>query len=579
MIRIDIIDGRTSSPTYGNVVHQLFQRDFHKFQGSAKKIAGSGYFAHEPVRLKFQVFLDSWIDEHLLSDSYEHDRGISHFEAKVFDGNTLIYWGVIDTSVVSYDYSSEVFEVTLYDRLRLLKVFEDLVLRYYWATPWSPDFVLSYFAQQIMIKIDIDLPFQNNLVIPSIEVSNYPLVTIDYNDFAPLPDDTSYFEYDWFNEQLYNLWTAVDNYIVSTTTGELVLDGDYATSDFISVIPNQIYVSNTHIRRVAFYDGDYEFIITDSPEYPVSNIEAIITPPNASYMRVSFLGSSIENVVIGHYRSWSSPTRGYRATFPTFVFGFMKTMRRENHTTGETHYKGFYKGYVYHYYNKICPVKYEYNEETDWLEDVAELNDPIMEFYQFFKGYLISPNDLHSLEDEYIDGTNTYGTSPATGIMTSKYTGNVLPERMVLKMGDNDIAETEMMGVLKAMLLMYNATIIDVNGTLTLANKSSFSGDPRVISTRDIVKMTKKRVKPDSIDFTLLKVLMGDTTVLGEVLQQHYSDLLSNQWTYSISIDDMTKNGPIELFSKVQINGQVYGVTEVLPDRENDEYRIVGWAL
>ena len=225
---------------------------------------------------------------------------------------------------------------------------------------------------------------------------------------------------------------------------------------------------------------------------------------------------------------------------------------------------------------RICPIITEYDDETEWVDSVEELDDHLSDFYLFFS---TDHKKIHTLEAGFVDGSNVYDVVSGTDSKSARFNGNVIPDSMILKYNDALITEIEFMSVLKAMLLLYNATIIDEAGTLSLTNKDSFFGDPIVIDTTDIVKMTRKRVSADTIDFTLLNVLQGDTTVLGEILQQHYSDLLSNQWAYSISIDDMTKYGSVELFSKLQINGTVYGVVEVLPDRENDEYRIVGWAL
>ena len=353
MIRIDLIDGNTASATYGDIVHQLFQRDFHKFQVSSKKIAGSGYFAHAPVRLKFQQFIDAWLDGHLLSDSFEHDRGISWYEAKVYDGDTLIYWGVIDTSVISYNFSDEVFEVTLYDRLRLLKVFEDLIMRHQWNVPIAPLSIISSFCTAIKNAIDIDIPLSNDLTIPALSLANYLLTTIDYSEFAPLPPDTQFDEYNWYYDQFFNALTATAGYSVDPETGELFEDGDYHTSDFILIRPGQVYFSNVNLRYIAMYDSEQN-VINPLSGTPQENQIAVKARDDAYYMRVTVYEDDVSSAIVKQHGSWSNPNCGYGDFYypprPVFVFAYLKTIKKEE-DSGRVRYRGFYRGHKHVYYN------------------------------------------------------------------------------------------------------------------------------------------------------------------------------------------------------------------------------------
>ncbi len=577
-IRIDFIDGNTASATYGDVVHQLYQPSFIKYQNSPKKISGSGYFAHEPVRVKFQVLLDTWISDHLLSDSYEHARSISWYEAKVYDDTTLIYWGIIDTSVISYDYSDDVFEITLYDRLRLLKLFEDLVHRYYWGTPLTPYNVMQQFSGRIEGQIDVDLPTSNDLTIPSLNVTGQSLATIEYSDFESLPDDTAYYDYEWYYKNHYSASLATDGHYVSPSTGALVSNTDYCASHFIPIVAGNVYHSSDNMRFVAIFDSSYN-VMPPAATFPDENTNVFTAPSGSAYARVSILQTDKTAFSLHLHSRWTAAQIGFNGTSPSFAFAYMRVIEREKISDSTLTYMGRYKGRVYIYFNKICPLIYEYDEETDWVESIDELGDPLSEFYAFFAEHGINEVALFNLNAGHTSGSDTFTTAHTSGSDDVVFTGNVLPTQMKLKSGDTEVMEVSLMSLLKAMLLLYNATLLDNLGTISLANKGSFTGEPLAIDPTDITKMTKKRVAADTIDFSLLKVLQGDTTVLGEILQQYYNDLLSNKWEYSITIDDLSKYGSIDLFTKISFSGATYGMVEVQPDRVNDEINVVGWEL
>ncbi|MCL2064043.1 MAG: hypothetical protein FWG98_06685 [Candidatus Cloacimonetes bacterium] len=95
---------------------------------SAEKLYGSDYYSQEPRRLEFSLFINSWLNEHFMSGNYEMERMISEFRCLFYDGEYLLFSGVLDMNHLIYDERGERLSFVAYDNLKLLSIYGDLVL-------------------------------------------------------------------------------------------------------------------------------------------------------------------------------------------------------------------------------------------------------------------------------------------------------------------------------------------------------------------------------------------------------------------------------------------------------------------
>gem|GEM_PF-2550529 len=154
--RVDFVDRFTYS-----VQHSLSLADgLDNIRLNADKIAGTSYFAKEPRRVEFECFKDDWLDQKILSGEHEYDRYISYYLVRLYEGSTLVFHGVIDTSFVSHNAKTDVVSFTCYDYLRLFAKFDDQTMLYALHSGYSADYCFRYLAQGIEVELgnEITIP-------------------------------------------------------------------------------------------------------------------------------------------------------------------------------------------------------------------------------------------------------------------------------------------------------------------------------------------------------------------------------------------------------------------------------------
>lgn len=195
LYQVDFIQGKTDAVDYGLVAHSLVDtvtnRKIITLGLSSEKLQSVSNYTREPRRCTFEVFSDDWIDEYILSGTYEHIRYISHYEVKIYRNTVLVFSGIIDTTSMSVDESVGVVKITCYDKLKLLSVFSDLTHYYSLTAGYPPEWILGYFTQDIMQTIPVAIPTQGNVVIPDRTIALGSLITIvdiDYSDMLAPPE-------------------------------------------------------------------------------------------------------------------------------------------------------------------------------------------------------------------------------------------------------------------------------------------------------------------------------------------------------------------------------------------------------
>ncbi|MDD3535161.1 MAG: hypothetical protein PHC50_03330 [Candidatus Cloacimonetes bacterium] len=192
--RIDFIQGCTTASDYGHSVHSLadsaISRQIISLSLSPQRLQSVSNYTREPRRLRFECYLDPWLQDCLLNPQNEHPRYISHYEIKAYQNNTLFFSGIIDTSSLSRDHASELISITAYDKIRLLTIFSDVKHFYALTAGYMPGWILGYFIQKITQTIPISIPYNGALPLPSYNISpSDPLVIkrIDYAYMLELP--------------------------------------------------------------------------------------------------------------------------------------------------------------------------------------------------------------------------------------------------------------------------------------------------------------------------------------------------------------------------------------------------------
>ncbi len=168
MYRIDFI----SKDNYAQILHTVgLEQGLDDIKISADQIAGTDYFAREPKRLEFACLSDSWINEHILSGNYEHDRYISLFEVRAYENGALFFSGIIDTSFTSYNAKTETVSFTCYDKLRLFAKFSEIKMLFALSQGYHPGYCMGYLIQKIQNMIDINIPAQWNNSYSSLQLN------------------------------------------------------------------------------------------------------------------------------------------------------------------------------------------------------------------------------------------------------------------------------------------------------------------------------------------------------------------------------------------------------------------------
>jgi len=181
MYRVDFVN----KDNYGQVLYSFsLAEGLDNVKLSAEQIAGTDYFAREPRRVEFECFKDAWLEEHILSGSYEHDRYISHYEVRLYEKGMLCFHGVIDTSFTAYDAKTDIISFTCYDKLKLFSKFSDLKMLYALIDGYSCGYSLGYMIQGIENKISLNIPAQwNNSYTPlNIQVNQLEILKIKWKE-------------------------------------------------------------------------------------------------------------------------------------------------------------------------------------------------------------------------------------------------------------------------------------------------------------------------------------------------------------------------------------------------------------
>jgi hypothetical protein len=249
-------------------------------------------------------------------------------------------------------------------------------------------------------------------------------------------------------------------------------------------------------------------------------------------------------------------------------------------TGGDGYYQCRLRGRIVRIFNGICPVVQEYDSQTGW--DTLEAVDNMDGLISFFTDKGIAESTL----DELISGDTIHGRTYDSNQtpdhqVVATFSGNIYPS--YLQPGQAYInytsEHTGMMKVLRAMLMLYNATLYtDAQGRIILANKGAYSNNIIDIEDRDVVSFVLKRTSQEEPKVSELDVLAGDTTQLQEIIKGELMGFYESRWSIDAVIDQLAKYD-LALQSKIRIRDQVYAITELAQDYEKDEYKVKAWRI
>ena len=492
LFKIDFIQGKTDAADYNQVKYSLSDtaanRAIISLSVSADKLQSVSNYSREPKRLVFECFPDTWIQDNILSGDHEHERYISHFEVKVYRDDSLFFSGIIDTSQLSFDIASGILKITCYDKIKLLSVFSDLTHYYSLTAGYMPQWILSYFIQDIMQTIPVNIPTSIQFTIPTLNISSGGALTIahiDFDDLIAFPNPTGGWNYSYDNS------------------------------------------------------------------------------------------------------GWPAPYWGFKidslANRISLIFAYKKVIKATYPNPATTRYQGRFRGRIYRFFNNVCPVVIEYDEKTDWVEDLASLDNAANEFIGFFIENGIAESTLyHGLASVGAIDDGIYGRSHYVDHWVEAYFhGNLFPAKLFPgKAYENyNDEQTDNIKALQAMLMLYNATLYsDSLGRIVFKNKDAYSADITQIDDADVVSFVIKRGNQQKPDMNALDVLAGDSSQLQDYVQEYLIDFYDSKWACEATIDRISKYN-LSLQSKIRIRNQVYAITELERNYVDDEYKVKAWLL
>jgi hypothetical protein len=284
---------------------------------------------------------------------------------------------------------------------------------------------------------------------------------------------------------------------------------------------------------------------------------------------------------------WPGPFCGFRIDTVvnriSFVFAYKKVIKATYPNPATTRYQGRYRGRIYNFFNNICPVVIEYDEKTDWVEDLASLENAANEFIGFYIENGISETTLYNglVSVGSIDGRN-YGSSHYIGHwVEAHFHGNLFPAKLFPgKAYENyNDEQTDNLKALQAMLMLYNATIFsDPEGHIVLKNKDAYASTIIDIDADDVVSFVSKRGNPEKPEINCLDILAGDTTQLQSRIKDYLIDFHDSKWSCEATIDNLSKYN-LNLQSKIRIQNKIYAITELERNYIDDEYKVKAWLL
>jgi hypothetical protein len=284
---------------------------------------------------------------------------------------------------------------------------------------------------------------------------------------------------------------------------------------------------------------------------------------------------------------WPGPFWGYRidsvANRISFIFAYKKVVKATYPSPSATRYQGRYRGRIYQFFNNICPVVIEYDEKTDWVDDLASLENTANEFISFYIKNGISESTLYSglTSTGLIDG-RSYGSGHYVNHwIEAHFYGNLFPAKLFPgKAYENyNDEQTDNIKALQAMLMLYNATIFsNPQGQIVFRNKDAYTSAVIDIDADDIVSFVTKRCNPEKPEINCLDILAGDTTQLQSIIKDYLIDFHDSKWSCEAVIDNLSKYN-LTLQSKIRIQNKIYAITELERNFQDDEYKVKAWLL
>jgi len=284
---------------------------------------------------------------------------------------------------------------------------------------------------------------------------------------------------------------------------------------------------------------------------------------------------------------WPGPFCGFRIDTVvnriSFVFAYKKVIKATYPNPATTRYQGRYRGRIYKFFNNICPVVIDYDEKTDWVEDLASLENAANEFIGFYIENGISESTLYTglVSVGSIDGRN-YGSSHYIGHwVEAHFHGNLFPARLSPGKAYENYSDeqTDNIKALQAMLMLYNATIFsNPQGQIVLKNKDAYASAIIDIDADDVVSFVSKRGNPEKPEINCLDILAGDTTQLQGRIKDYLIDFHNSKWSCEATIDQLSKYN-LSLQSKLRIQNKIYAITELERNYIDDEYKVKAWLL
>ena len=340
----------------------------------------------------------------------------------------------------------------------------------------------------------------------------------------------------------------------------------YFTQDITNKIPIDIDYSN------ALTVPSHQTTDLELGSVPYSDMDSLLPDGNGFHY-------------IYHSLSYGTPYAGFKVdTFTNvvyFVFAY-KVVVQANYNNVPTYWSAKYRIRIYKFFNKICPVVFEYDKVTEWKTDANMLMVDSQNYQNYFAENGMAYLDIYSLLSTATVGSDVYNYANVSSVITAKFTGDIFPSLLFPgKMYETYIAEsTENMKTLQMMLLLYNATIYCNNyGTIILKSKDSTATTTTInIQDADVLAFAIKRGNQEKPDLSPLEVLAGDTSILKSQLSTYLPNCYESAWEIETTIDNISKYD-IQLFYRLEVKGKSIRVTEVQKDYQNDEYKIKGWQI
>jgi hypothetical protein len=87
-----------------------------------------------------------------------------------------------------------------------------------------------------------------------------------------------------------------------------------------------------------------------------------------------------------------------------------------------------------------------------------------------------------------------------------------------------------------------------------------------------------KRGNQEKPEITTLEVLTGDTKQLQGYVRDYLIDFHNAKWSCKATIDQLNKYN-LSLQAKIRIKDQIYAITELERNYQEDEYKVKAWLL